>query len=135
LTTRILAVPLWTEAPRKTAFVRAETAASADPRLFLDRKGFACHARFADQEVHGLDDKAIGRDQVPRRQLDDIAGHDCADRHGPFDAVAHDATRQCQAAFQLLDCRRRAILLKKAEQGASEHNRQNDGRVHPLLQH
>ena len=106
-----------------------------DPRLFLDRKGFACHTRFADQEVHGLDDKAIGRDQIPRRQLDDIAGHDCADRHDPFDAVAHDATCQCQAAFQLLDRRRRAVLLKKAEQGASKHNRQNDGRVHPLLQH
>ena len=106
-----------------------------DPRLLLDRKGLARHARFADQEVLRLDHEAIGRDQIACRKQDEIAGHDSAHGHRPLDAVPHDTASQRQAAFQLLDRRRRPVLLKEAEQRASEHDRQNDGRVHPLLQH
>ena len=83
----------------------------------------------------GLDDEAVGRDQIAGRQQDDIAGHDRADRHHLFDAVPHDAACQRQARLQLLDRRGRAVLLKEAEQRAAEHDRQNDRRVHPLLQH
>ena len=36
--------------------------------------------------------------------------------------------------LQLLDRRRRPVLLKEAEQRAAEHDRQDDGRIHPLLQ-
>ena len=106
-----------------------------DPGLLFDGKRLARHARFADQEVLRLDHQAIGRDQIACREQDEVAGHDSAHGHRPLDAVPHDTASQRQSAFQLLDCRRRPVLLKEAEQRASEHDRQNDGRIHPLLQH
>nr|ALS91930.1 MetaGeneMark_Unknown Function [uncultured bacterium] len=105
-----------------------------DPRPLFDRKRLARHARFADQEVLRLDHKAIRRDQVARREQDEIAGHNGADRHGPLDSIPHDTASQGQSTLQRFHRRRRTIFLKEAEQCASEHDRQNDGRIHPLLQ-
>ena len=103
---RTFAVPLRTEAPRKTAFVRAERVASGltIPGCFSTGKELASHARFADQKILRLDHEAIGRDQIACREHDEVAGHDSAHGHHPLNAVPHDTASQRQSAFQLLDC-------------------------------
>ena len=58
-----------------------------------------------------------------------------ADGHRLLDPVPHHAARQREALLQFLDGRGRPVFLKEAEQRAAEDDRQNDGRVHPLLQH
>ena len=130
-------MPLRTEAPRKTALVRSAIGASGrnDPGPLLDREGLAGHARLADEEVRRLDHEAVGRDQVAGREQDEVAGHDRADRHRLLHAVAHHAARQREALLQFLDRRGRPVFLEEAEQRAAEDDRQDDGGVHPLLEH
>ena len=82
-----------------------------------------------------LDDEAVGRDQIARRKKDEITGHDRADGHRLLHPVPHHAAHQREASLQLLDRRGRPVFLKEAEQRAAEDDRQNDGGVHPLLQH
>ncbi len=70
LTTKTRAVPLRTDEPRKTVFVRSASEASAAivPGRFLDWKGLTRHAGFTDQKVLRLNHDAISRDQVASRQ-------------------------------------------------------------------
>ena len=129
-------MPLRTEAPRKTALVRAAIGASGNhPRTLFDREGLARHARFADKEVLRLDDEAVGRDQIACRKKNEITGYDSADGHRLLHPVPHHAAHQREAFLQLFDRHGRPVFLKETEQGAAEDDRQNDRRVHPLLQH
>ena len=105
-----------------------------DPGPLFDGKRFACHARLGDQEILRLDHQSVSGNQIACRQQDEVAGHDGAHGHNQFNAVPHDAARQRQPVFQFLDRRRCPVFLKEAEQRASEYDRQNNGRVHPLLQ-
>ena len=103
-----------------------------DPWLLLHGERLAGHARLADEEVARLEDPSVGRNQVARREHEDVAGHERVRVHGAFDAVAHDAAGERQALLQLLDGRRGAILLVEAQQRGADHDREDDPRVHPL---
>ena len=136
-TTRTFAVPLWTEAPRKTAFVRAERAASGFtiPGCFSTGNDSPVMLASLTRKSAASITRPSAGIRLPAESRMRSPGTTVLDGHGPLDAVAHDAASQRQAAFQLFDRRRRAVFLKEAEQRASEHDRQNDGRIHPLLQH
>ena len=96
--------------PRRDGRVRRD-----HPGPFLDREGLARHARFADEEVLRLDHEPVGRDQIARREQDEVAGHDRADGHRLLHAVPQHAAHQREAALQFLDRRGRPVFLKEAE--------------------
>ena len=97
--------------------MRLASGASGRPRrLFLHGKRLAGHARLADQEVPGLENSPVGRDQVPRREQEDVARHECIGADGAFDTVADHAAREREALLQILDRRGGAGFLVKAEQ-------------------
>ena len=102
--------------------------------LLLDGEGFAGQARFVDQEVRGLDQEPIGRNEVACREHDDIAGHDGARRDSLLDAIAYHTAGQRQTALEFFDRGRCPVLLIETEQRAAEHDRQNDACVHPFPQ-
>ena len=103
-----------------------------DSRLLLHGERLAGHARLADEEVARLEDPSVGGNQVARREHEDVARHERVGVHRAFDAVAHDATGEREALLQLLDRRGGAVLLVEAEQRGTDHDREDDPRVHPL---
>ena len=129
-------MPLCTEAPRKTALVRAARGASEAtvPGRFSTGKDSPVEACFADEKIFGRDDEPVGRNQVAGRKHDDVAGHDRARRHDLLPTIAEHAAGQCKPAFELLDRGGRAVLLGEAKECASEQDGDDDACVDPFPQ-
>jgi hypothetical protein len=133
-TTTTLAVPLRTDAPRNTTFVRRASGASAGttPGCFSTGERLAGHARLADEEVARLEDPSVAGIRLPAESTRTSPGHERVGVHRAFDAVADDATGEREALLQLLDRGGGAVLLIEAEQRGTDHDREDDPCVHPL---
>ena len=127
-------MPLRTDAPRNTTFVRRASGASAGttPGCFstgndspvmlasLTRKSLASRIR----PSAGI--------RLPAESTRTSPGTSASACTVAFDAVAHDAAGEREALLQLLDRRGRAVLLVEAEQRGADHDREDDRRVDPL---
>ena len=87
----IVAVPLITEVPAKTALDAPAGIFGARGRiagLLLGRVGLARQKRLVDEQVAAFEQPRVRRDEIAGDQFDDIAGDQLVDRHREACAVA-----------------------------------------------
>ena len=89
---------------------------------------------FVHEEVGGTEDAAVGRDGRARREDDHVPWHERVLRQLDLAAVAQHRHRRLDDRQQLGDRVARPVLLQEAEQGAAEHDRQDDHPVRRLAQ-
>jgi len=86
------------------------------------------------EQQRAVDDEDVGGNDVPERNLDDIAGNEVGRRAINPGAVAPDARRQCQAPLEKRQSGVRATFLKGGEQDVKEEKRRDHRRRKPLAQ-
>ena len=89
---------------------------------------------FVHEEVGGMEDAAVGRDGRARRENDHVPRHESVLRQLDLAAVAKDPHRRLDDRQQLGDRIARPVLLQEAEQGAAEHDREDDHAVRRLAE-
>ena len=114
------------EEDQAVAVVVASGIEIAGARLLGGRRGLAGERRLVDVQVVGVDDPAVGRHDVSRSQVHEVAPHDIVDGDLQLLAVADDSRTQREPRLQGPDCRLRTCLLDEPEDGAHDHDCEDD---------
>ena len=127
-------MPLRALVPRKTQFSRSRKPAVGGDgaRSLFNGKALAGQDRFADEEVSGLENHAVGRNQAARGEQHDVARHDLFQRHIDRAPVAKDAGL---CAHTRLKGRRGGlclVLARVSDAHRGEHDHDDDDGIDPL---
>ena len=103
--------------------------------MFLHRVGFAGQQRLVDEEVLGLEQTAICRDQIASRQQHHVARHQLRDRDLLRLAVAQHRGPHRDSLFQLIRGAPGAVFLKEIQRYAHQHDGPDDHEAGDLAGH
>ena len=122
-------MPLRTDVPVKTALLRCAIVASAGelPGALTTGKGLAGQRRFADVEIPGFQNDAVGRNKVSCRKPDDVPRYEVFSRYRRLYAIAYHQNLARDALPERLHGPRRPIFLSETQQAACKHDQPDDG--------
>jgi hypothetical protein len=100
--------------------------------LLRNRQRLAGQRRLIAAQILAIDQDKVGRNDLARRDADDIARHKLGGIDRDPLVVAQGAGARGQALLQCRQCVRRFVVLPKTDGGVIEQQSGNDGEIRPI---